>query len=756
MPGIEADDPLCRVETDLCLGWGLECSAGSSWHEPLRREPYHGEVRRGRLLLVFVAAVIGGALLPWWRPIPPRGAVTREAAAPVLAAPRAELHSASTPTGQARVEARGEEEASSGATFVSMPSKGSSDGRIVGRVVVPDGIRNLEAPWILVTWGPEGEPVLDPLQTPRERLTAPRANGDYALEGVPCDIDLVVRVTNPYGPVWSDRVRLEPRETRELWIHLESHPTISGRVIDEEGRPVEGLFVKVDGDSAADARGNPYARTDHSGRFVVRAPPQEVRLSVGGALARRAEVEVDLRNGSVEGVLLTVLRGTSIAGTVVWPDEAQAYAFQVWSRGPGGGKFTEGGSGRFELDGLAPGRHDLLFQARRETGPGMASVQAVETGTRDLRVVLDESPGFEVSGVVTDVRGAAVPRFRVFASVLAGDTELPSRFESVEGAGGRFVLAGLEPGEWVFNVSAEGFQEQRQTRTVDGPTELAFVLEAGGRIRGVVLDPAGRPAPGVWVGEEHAAFTTRSSGLGSQRTDEDGGFDVAISGSTQRLVAVALDHAPSEAVVVVSPPGANVEGVVLRLREACAIEGRVLDPRGDPVPLARVDVSAGPSGLLRERADVDGAFRVERIPAGPLRVWAAIPDGTGASPSLALTLRPGETRAVQLRCEPPDPVRVRARLTFAGAPVECDVHLHSESFATGARSDPDGCLELTLQRPGAWVGFAWVRVDAEHPHDLERNDVRRLEVTVPDDDEVSLPLELEGAPRVHSLEELWR
>jgi hypothetical protein len=125
-------------------------------------------------------------------------------------------------------------------------------------------------------------------------------------------------------------------------------------------------------------------------------------------------------------------------------------------------------------------------------------------------------------------------------------------------------------------------------------------------------------------------------------------------------------------------------------------------------------------------------------------------------PSSPVTLVPGQTYFVELRIEPEDPVRLHARFTLGGSPLECSGAFRCQSFVVGGKSDPAGNLELELRRPGHWSALIWVHLSPEDPYDMVANDVRRLEVVVPDVDEHSLVLELEDCSRVRSMAELVR
>jgi hypothetical protein len=370
-------------------------------------------------------------------------------------------------------------------------------------------------------------------------------------------------------------------------------------------------------------------------------------------------------------------------------------------------------------------------------------------------VILEEIVGFELRGSVTDPQSAPIADFQLHAYRTSA-LEAAPRSKRAQGRNGTFVLEGIQPGEWTFFVQAEGHQEARRTVQLDGPTDLVLVLPPARRVRGTVLNPAGTPVTGAWVGEEESAFVTRSFGFGRNLTDDEGRFDLAATSRSMHLVALSRDHAASPPVVVDCPPGEDVGSVVLQLREPCRVEGRVLDEQERPVAFARVSAGPGPDGLWQDETDSQGAFTLEGLPPGAFRVVAQVHDRNGAMPSAAVTLVAGQTCFIDLRFEPEDPVRLHARFMLAGRPLACPAFFRSRSFMAGASSEVAGSLELLLPRPGQWTGFVWARLSPEDPYDMDANDVRRFELTVPDTDDHSLVLDLDGLPRLRSRDELER
>lgn len=635
---------------------------------------------------------------------------------------------------------------------------------IEGLVVPPASLATRGATWadMKVCWDidPDLEPSEAHVRAFRSRSfrkpVQPDEHGAFTLTSVPAEIEVELRAENPFGHDWSARIRLERGERREVVIELELGITIAGRVIDEHGRPVAGIRVVVDEDESPrrswSSREDDPRPTDAEGRFEMLARRRIVRLRTKGELARHAEAVVDCTAGTVDELVLSVVRGSCIEGTAVWPDGQPVDHFEVIAEGPGGYHREQGMSGRFRLCGLFEGSYQIDLRAQRPDVLGTALLPDVETGGTSFEVVLAESGAFELRGVAVDEQGKPIPSFRIHALMSSAGTR--SRSRSTDGKAGEFVLKGLGAGTWNLSASADGHQEVWQRVLVEGPStpEARFVLPAAGRIRGTVLDPAGAPVEGAWVGDEMDAFAFEFFGPQDHATDASGRFDIEASSTKLRIAALAPGLAVSPVVELDVRPGGSADGVVLRLREPCSVEGRVLDEHG--TPLAGAAVTAG--GLERDETDAEGAFDLGRLPPGPTRLTAFHPARPGAYPSATATLAPGRSHSIDLRFEAEDPVRLRGRITRGGEPVACFLGLRSRSFGSECASGADGRFEVTLSSPGQWTGFVRLTTDFVEPLALREMDIRRFDFTLPDAELHTLELEVDALPRVTSFDELDR
>src|SRR5262245_46068052 len=177
-------------------------------------------------------------------------------------------------------------------------------------------------------------------------------------------------------------------------------------------------------------------------------------------------------------------------------------------------------------------------------------------------------------------------------------------------------------------------------------------------VRGSVCDSTGRPIEGARVA---AALDSESATLVETRTGGDGSFRLSLSpgggprGPTPDIALLAEASGFSPTVVQGMRPSWNrtVEAGMVALLRPGTLEGRVLLPDGRPAPAA--EVRANPPGawatlapllgwgVAPARPDSSGAFRLEGIPPGNLRVVAS---SDGFSPVSREGLHVGEGKTV--------------------------------------------------------------------------------------------------------------
>ncbi|HVS19506.1 MAG TPA: carboxypeptidase-like regulatory domain-containing protein, partial [Planctomycetota bacterium] len=294
----------------------------------------------------------------------------------------------------------------------------------------------------------------------------------------------------------------DPSDLGDLDLPVSS--SLAGRVVDGNGRPVPGAFVRLFGGDPGRNRlrapsQEPLApfvpvitlRLDDLGRFWASdlAGGEYTLTAEATGLSIEAQTSVSLGEGEQrEGLELVLELGARIAGRVVGPDGepvALALIDAVPSDdGPIAHMITRS-DGSFELSGLGEGLHTLAiehFPGRGNRTYCDARVEGVRTGTLDLHIVLPEA--VPVTGVVLASDGAPLPEATV--QIDHHDGRLGGMSTVKTDSQGRFRLlvpadapVDLVAADW-RKFSTEGstdIPQGRVERVEPGATDLVIRIE---------------------------------------------------------------------------------------------------------------------------------------------------------------------------------------------------------------------------------------------------------------------------------------
>ncbi|MCB9915705.1 MAG: carboxypeptidase regulatory-like domain-containing protein [Planctomycetes bacterium] len=432
------------------------------------------------------------------------------------------------------------------------------------------------------------------------------------------------------------------------------------------------------------------ATSGRDGRFEASelAPGRKAVFAAADGYAQGPEVYVELQPGqALEGLALTLRRGARLTG------EVNAAAGPIAKRsvmlqGQDGLSYYEtvetDARGRFELDGLNPGRYRLELrapsgeQAGEVGGLGMvwfdggrgegAAVQnAVQYADLSegghVHVVLGSPPSdpLTVAGRIT--RGGA-PVADCAVQCRATDGDESNRASAVSDAEGRYELTVSGAGRYEFVVGSRPDQV-REVRDLAASGATVDLELPGGRIGGLVRGDDGELVEGAWVllvryqdpdgkgvGHPQRSGSTDAEGAFAFENLEPGRYRLEVSksarwswtrrGSEPGLGAVLLED-------LVLAEGGALEDVAVRLEPAATIRGTVLGPDGQGLGGARIRVTS-PSGQPLSRAsgssDASGAFELDGIGGGTWRVFAEDDGRHGAE--VEVRVAPGGESEIQL------------------------------------------------------------------------------------------------------------
>jgi RNA polymerase sigma factor (sigma-70 family) len=478
---------------------------------------------------------------------------------------------------------------------------------------------------------------------------------------------------------------------------------LEGQVIDEHDQPVAGAHVAIDSNPAR------VVDSDGSGSFVFdKLIPRDYRLeaTAGDGYAGPARlhlgvkpepVTLRMRRGGVVEVAVTERSGKPVAGAQV-----ELRSTLTW-------RATTDAKGSAALRGVGPVWAPLAVRATGfAPGAVMVSWNGDPASPRRVAIVLER--GAAVAGHVLDEGGKPVAGARVTAQPAFDPFPVvdPRRDGVLTGADGAFQLPALSAGTWRLGAThGEHGPASSAPLTVDGAhprTGVELVLTAGGVVRGVVRDTAGRP-----VASADVHVVVRGTVFWRERrqafTDGDGRF--AITGLPRRAadVVAAHDASGASAIATVDLAATREQEVALALDITGAIAGTVVDRAGTPLGDAQVIVEPEWNGGTADRdawsvrgiqeaiTDQTGAFRFAGLPDGTYHVRAARPGAPESAQLLAPSVdaRPGAT---SLRLVVPADGRVVGKVAFADGKVPVQFALALGSTQPTPFAARDGAFQL--------------------------------------------------------------
>ena len=553
----------------------------------------------------------------------------------------------------------------------------------------------------------------------------------------------------------------------EQRIVLQSGLSVTGRVTDGKGKPLDDIRVGVmfefpaPTNEAAAGKSGRYrssptesrsARTDSDGRYAVRGLPEgKVSLSIDAEGYEPHHAEIPLAAGGTDH-LVTLRKGSFIAGVVTEGDKPPASTFEVSVQGPIEAARSADGSrrtvsreaetdaaGAFRIEGLPQGRYRLEVKIPDTYGNAEAELDKVAAGTDDVLVSL--APKVRVPVLVLDPDGKPVAGAVLSAVRMAGGGSRTyfvhgssgSRAPNVTDAKGGGSVEARTGGRLVVTASKAPLLDAKATIDLASAqvSNVVLRMSAGLAIEGRVVDAAGTPVEGLRVGSDgrRSSFDDDEDGGTTARTGKDGRFSLRGLPAGPASLAVARPAGEDdesvvliEKSVVVRPDAPPVE---IRLPPMGAVKGEIRDGRG-PAAEAYVSLVPASDGIYGRghsvRTDPQGRFSVAEIPAGEYRVLWVVPseDERRAPEISAVTVKAGETAELKLGgAKPAAPAR-RLRVLAGDKPVSgASVQVFPEPpedagaaeewmmevrfRSARAKSDGDGWFEASIAKGGRHI-----------------------------------------------------
>lgn len=522
------------------------------------------------------------------------------------------------------------------------------------------------------------------------------------------------------------RIRVVSRETREPvpWIRLTLRPGGG----EPAGAEIPGGTTErsTKGDQDGRAEFVLPARQDHA--LLVNIPPC---VSAGHAEMDVAALDAGERRAlvvEVPTVFDLLWRGQAVDGETGAPlPDATTTVFSEASSGPIDPEPVRARpDGTFEVRASSWSRHTVRVEA-----PGFfwAAVRIDPEGddSEPFRVPLLRSATLVV--LVTDGTGAPRPSIEVIASapLVLDSGPWPRGFRDelewtcTTGTDGTCTLAGLpsrtalilefgEP-DGVLRRAGEKLLLQPGERR-----ELTLVFGSGCAIRGLALDPEGRPVSGlsIWLSsssvfERYFAVPDESS-----RTESDARgrfvFESVPAGRWWVAVSpleVGNDIAPGPVEVMVTGDERE-HPVTLTVWRGLFIHGKVLGSDGRPAQGCSITGQFADDGLVHASSGEDGTFRLGPLVPGEYSLVA------GSKGSLECRSEPALARAgdedVVLRLRPGGGILGRLQDARGLRPLKVNLLLF-ESVGAGLRAafldlDENGIIQCAGLEPGLYHAVA--------------------------------------------------
>jgi protocatechuate 3,4-dioxygenase beta subunit len=339
---------------------------------------------------------------------------------------------------------------------------------------------------------------------------------------------------------------------------------VSGRVLDEQGSPVAGARVFLEGSDPEDRW--LVVGAEDGGFHLGGVPDGDYRLSVfAKGFAQPEPREVQVAGVPVQGIELHLRRGGTIVGNLIGitPEELNGLMIlaQEATR-PGIGRAAPvthsrrlglaGADGRYRIPDIPPG----VWKVTGRTAAGRQALASVEVvpGNGETALDLRFTSGLTLSGRLL-VDGLPVAG-TILATAAEGGGD--GGGQATTGPDGAFHIPGLQPGGYLLLVLLD--RRLWPVRTVELTTDREIPLEiVTGTLAGRIVGPFGSPLSGAQV-------TLRPRTLGIEaflpsprvRSDEQGAFELLrIPAGSHRLLVTRDGAAPFETAVTV-PAGGTV------------------------------------------------------------------------------------------------------------------------------------------------------------------------------------------------------
>ncbi|HYK04481.1 MAG TPA: carboxypeptidase regulatory-like domain-containing protein [Thermoanaerobaculia bacterium] len=419
---------------------------------------------------------------------------------------------------------------------------------------------------------------------------------------------------------------LQEEKNATLDITFTKAPTISGRVVDAEEKPVGGATVQVvlAGRSSYDFIHDMQVRTSADGRYALPMPPFQPSETINLAVTPRnrsavrsktfaageADQRIDITLPAYETVTLRVIDGAHkpVPNALVAfasSDDPVAYADpRILLNEPFVARASRTNEAGEAVVYLAAGTYDLAASA-----PGFQTASILQRPV--ARAATIDIPLLEAYSIIGRVHRAGTGVANVSVRIIGGERMERER-AATTAADGTFELTGLAREKYRLAIHKMDELIQK-TVTAEAPSKVDVSLPPAGLLRAVVIDAVTREPVRQFVYtieplEQSEEILRHGAGsLQNGASVPDGTFTATLGIGAYRVSVAATGYTASDPLEVRLTEREPADVRIL-LDRGITLTGRVLDENGSPI--ADADVFAMNEEGAANRTSKRGAPRV--------------------------------------------------------------------------------------------------------------------------------------------------
>jgi len=410
------------------------------------------------------------------------------------------------------------------------------------------------------------------------------------------DYDEVGFQVNAEGYARQDRhsyhqATTEPGKTSAVTVELEPEKTITGTVVDREGKPLPDAVVTIDSRwqgrwGTAGADWDP-AMTDETGEFCLGGLGKgEYTYNLTATKEGFAPGHASVHSTKMSGAKIVLHPGATVVGAVRDAKGAPVAGATVML-GEDVSTLSDA-EGRWSLARIEEGTHTLVAEKGdlRSKEKEMDIRWTDRIKAVDLVLKKKEQDAFDVSGVVVDdIDGTPIPNVRLRFWNLGDRGEKRTdgsgkfRFKDIPTGKRRLYFRGM-PDRYVDPIEDVEFPVERD---IDN---LVIRLPRGTTIRGKVLLPSGEGAWEAKIRPIHPTFERSSRGRRLKLTsDSEGRFEAkgVLAGLGYRIRAEMDGYPPAISDPFNLRQGESIEDITVRFKKPGRLSGSIKDDQGKPL-----------------------------------------------------------------------------------------------------------------------------------------------------------------------------